>query len=91
MKEFPVGVAQQKVLDALGEKASDWGQAERIFDEYGITVKAKRVGHVSVPVVTIKPRFGGGFNQDGEGETWDYGAFPESVRTKLEQWLEVTQ
>lgn len=87
MKEFPVGVAQQKVLDALGETASDWGQAERIFDEYGITVRAKRVGRISVPVVTLHPRSGGGFNEHGEGESWDDGPFPQSIRECLAPWI----
>lgn len=86
-KEHPVGVAQKKVLDALGLTAENWRKAEEMFEDLGIGVRSKRVGKTSVPVVTIFPRSGGGFNQDGEGETWDYGPFPTDIKAKLSEWI----
>lgn len=46
-KQFPVGVAQKKVLDALGITATDYQDADKKFMDYGIVVASKR----GVPVV----------------------------------------
>ena len=83
-KDYPVGKAQQMVLDALGIKASGYSEAERIFSDLGIKVTSKRVGRSSVPVVTDDR--GGAFNADGEGETW--GGANAEVLAKVKQWME---
>jgi len=71
-KETPVGVAQKKVLDALNLHAETWNEANAIFSKLGIVVGAKRVGRTSEPVVSYSANaYGGGFNQYGEGESWN--------------------
>lgn len=40
-KDYPVGSAQEKVLNALGLTANSFSDAERIFDEIGIEVSSK--------------------------------------------------
>jgi hypothetical protein len=53
--EYPVGKAQQQVLAILvPERKVMWAStAEAIFADFGISVRAKRVGRGSQPVVTI--------------------------------------
>ena len=53
--EYPVGKAQQQVLAVLvpGRKVVYASTAEEIFADFGISVRAKRVGRGSQPVVTI--------------------------------------
>lgn len=83
-KQTPVGVAQKKVLDALGLQADSWNEANEIFRRIGIVVGAKRVGRTSEPVVTVD-RYGGGFNQYGEGETFTKG--DDTDLSPLKQWM----
>lgn len=67
-KGYPVGKAQQIILDALNIKnAQNHNHAQDIFDAIGIEVSSKRQGRKSVPVVSITS-VGGGFNAYGEGE-----------------------
>lgn len=86
-KGFPTGVAQDKVLRALGLKAQDWDEAEAIFARIGISVSAKRVGHSSEPVVRYLPTQSGAFNEFGEGETWDID-YAQVDLTPLASWMQ---
>jgi len=85
-RNYPVGKAQQMVLDKLGLKANDFSEAKRIFDELGITVGSKRQGRSSVPVVTVEDRFGGGFNAAREGVV--YRKHQDHDFSAIEQWIE---
>lgn len=83
---YPVGKAQQQVLDALGLKAETFEKAEQIFQEIGIIVSSRRAGRNSVPVVTRMDDNGGGFNAFGEGETWK-NDFAVTDFDKINQWM----
>lgn len=86
-RDYPVGVAQQTVLDALGMTASGFGDASQKFDSLGIVVASKRQGRSSVPAVKILNRQGGGFNRYGEGETWQqYPDLTDEQREALSQF-----
>lgn len=65
---YPVGKAQQVILDALGERASTFQQAEAVFSRLGIVVAARRDGRRSVPVVKLARQ---SFVQSEDG---DYGS-----------------
>jgi len=72
-KILPVGVAQKKVLEALGAPAIDsWDGAKRFFDDLGIVVGSRRVGRSSEPQVWIAAGrdAGGGWNPGGDGDSW---------------------
>lgn len=69
-KQYPVGKAQQMVLDALGITATDFSDAEAKFAELGIVVSSKREGRTSIPQITILPREAGGFDAEHNGDTW---------------------
>jgi len=79
-KDYPIGAAQKKVLEALGMSASGFADAERIFDEIGIVVMSKR----GTPQVTRKAQ-GGGWSPDGDG---DYEAnVAEADLSAIAQWM----
>lgn len=86
MKPTPVGVAQQKVLDALNLTASDWTDAIRKFDEIGITVNSKRVGRSSEPVVSLKETTRGGWNRGGDGESYTV-SYKSVDLSAIAQWM----
>jgi len=50
-RNYPVGKAQQMVLDALGLYAENFTEANEVFEKHGISVSSKRVGRRSEPVV----------------------------------------
>ena len=87
MKQTPVGVAQRKVLDALHLTADDFGAANQIFEILGIEVTSRRVGRSSEPVVSMMQTEFGGFNPDGDGETWTK-SFKNLDLTPIRQWIE---
>ena len=80
-KDYPVGKAQQQVLDALGINASGHQDAQSKFDELGIVVASKRQGRKSVPVVSIKEG-GSQRNYGGDYDVWDATA-EQSTLDKL--------
>jgi len=83
----PVGVAQKKVLDAIGAKAETWQEACRIFEKAGIVVGAKRVGRSSEPVVTLsRNAYGAGWNTEGDADPFDLTS--KEVIAKVKQWME---
>lgn len=86
MRDYPVGKAQQMVLDALNLTASGSSDANRIFESLGLIVASKREGRKSVPSITVLDREGGAFNIDGEGETWQQ--YPDADFTNIQQWIE---
>jgi hypothetical protein len=67
-RELPVGVAQKVVLDILipDNRIQYWNTAEARFAEFGITVRSRRAGRTSVPVVSPKSPDRGGWNPGGE-------------------------
>lgn len=69
-RAYPTGVAQDKVLEALGLTATDFDDANRIFAEIGIVVTSKRVGRSSEPVITRKSTSGAGWNGNGDADEW---------------------
>lgn len=84
---IPIGVAQEKVLDALGITASDWMDAKQKFDEIGIEVGSRRVGRSSEPVVSRKNSYGGGWNPGGDGE--EYRISYKSIDlAPVSQWMQ---
>ena len=54
-KDYPVGVAQQKVLDVLGLTATGYGDASDKFMNLGLVVASKR----GTPIVRYHPTRGG--------------------------------
>lgn len=89
MSDYPIGKAQQMVLDALGVKRGTFAGAAAYFAEIGIVVSSKRVGRNSVPVVRIKDRYAAGVTEEGEGETWRaYDDLTAEQRQSLAPWIE---
>jgi hypothetical protein len=86
MAAYPVGKAQQMVLDALGLHASDFSEAEQVFESIGISVSSKRVGRSSIPVVSMKETTGGGWNAGGDGESYEI-SYKEADLSKLSEWM----
>ena len=86
MASYPVGKAQQMVLDALGLTARDFSEANDIFKKLGIVVGSKRQGRSTVPVVTVKDRFDGGFSAAGDG--FEYRKYDDADFSAIEQWIE---
>lgn len=85
-KDYPVGSAQEKVLNALGLTATGFSDAERIFGELGIEVTSKRVGRSSEPVVSELNSYGGGWNVGGDGESYKI-SYKDTDLTPLAQWM----
>ena len=85
-RSYPIGRAQQMVLDALKLTAKDFSEANRIFESIGIMVSSKRQGRSSVPVITVKDRFGGAFNAAGEGV--EFRKYADVDLSAVEQWIE---
>ncbi len=82
----PTGVAQDKVLEALGLTATDFADANRIFAEIGIRVIPKRVGRTSEPTIEMLPTEGGGWNPGGDGESYTIN-YKTIDLTPLAQWM----
>lgn len=85
-QQYPVGSAQEKVLKAIGMTATDFSDAERIFKSIGIEVTSKRVGRSSEPVVAKLDAYGGGWNHDGDGESYKI-SYKNIDLTPLAQWM----
>ena len=85
-RDYPVGKAQQIVLDALGITATGHSDATQKFDDLGIAVSSKRQGRKSVPVVSEKGE-GSQRNYGGDFDTWDSGA-SKATLSKLSEWME---
>ena len=84
-RDYPVGKAQQMVLDALGITASGFGEAQDAFDKLGIVVNSQRQGRKSVPAITVKSRHGGGFTSGGDGEAWR--EYDDVDLSAVEHWI----
>lgn len=90
MADYPIGKAQKTILDMLvpGHKISSFAGANEKFEEFGIVVASRREGRTSVPVVTIKNRFGGGFTADGDGDVWrQYEDLSAEQKAALQGWM----
>ncbi len=61
-KEFPTSRAQDTVLKALGLKAENYSQAERILEACGLKVTPVRQGRTSIPSVTLLDGVSGGWS-----------------------------
>jgi len=86
MKDYPVGKAQQMVLDALKLTAGGHSDANRIFESLGLVIASKREGRKSVPSITVLDRDGGAFNAAGEGVTWQQ--YPDANFESIQQWVD---
>jgi len=86
MRDYPVGKAQQMVLDTLNIAATGHGDAEEIFKSLGLVVGSKRKGRKSVPVITILDRDSGAMNTSGEGVTWQQ--YPDADFSNIQEWVE---
>jgi hypothetical protein len=84
-KSFPVGKAQQMVLDALGIEATDWNEAKAAFEEIGITVNSKRVGRGVEPEIIVDSGHRSGFDDNGEG--WQADITFDRDLSPVEQWI----
>lgn len=86
--EYPVGKAQQIVLNALGLKASGATSANALFEELGLAVRPVRQGRASVPEITLKSRYAGGWNEGGDGDSWRaYGDLTAEQMQAITPWL----
>ena len=83
MKQYPVGKTQKIVLDALRLSAQNFQEAEAIFDRLGIVVSHRRQGRQVVPVVTVKPRWGGSLDEDGE----EFRQYPDIDLSGIQEWV----
>lgn len=83
--EYPTTVAQDKVLQALGLKAENYPQAERILEACGLSVTPVRQGRTSVPSVTLLDGVSGGWlNGDADYAT----VTPTQIDlTPILQWI----
>lgn len=86
--EYPVGKAQQIVLDALGLKAVGATSANELFESLGLVVRPVRQGRTSVPEITIKGRYAGGFTAEGDGDEWRaYGDLTAGQMQAIAPWV----
>lgn len=85
-KDLPIGVAQRKVLTALGLTANGFGEANAIFEKLGLNVTSKRVGRSSEPVVEVLASVGGGWTGGGDGESYHI-SYRAIDLTPLFQWM----
>lgn len=86
--DFPVGKAQQVVLDALGLKATGMTGANELFESLGLVVRPVRQGRASVPQITIKNRYEGGWNEGGDGDSWRaYGDLTVEQMQAIAPWV----
>lgn len=85
--EFPVGKAQQQVLDALGLTANTHGEAVELFKSYGFEVSSKRVGRASEPVIKMLNDVRGGFSADGDGYA-DEVSYKQIDLSRVAKWIE---
>ena len=86
IRQPPVGKAQQAVLDALNLTASNFAEANQVFESIGIVVSSRREGRKSVPVVRVLSRTDGGFNAAGEGVEWK--RFEDADFSSISQWIQ---
>lgn len=86
--EYPVGKAQQIVLDALGLEAAGATSANELFESLGLVVRPVRQGRTSVPEIMIKDRWAGGFSAEGDGEEWQaYGDLTAEQMSAIAPWV----
>ncbi len=86
--EYPVGVAQSKVLHALGITHIETFQAaERYFDSIGISVIPVREGKTSVPSIRIK-NTRAYWNERGDADVVDAPTLTPAQREALKQWID---
>lgn len=86
MANYPVGATQQKVLSALGLAATDFSEAEKLFNDLGIEVSSKRAGRTTEPVVKMKNTEIGGWNVGGDGSTSQL-KFRNLDLSAIAQWI----
>lgn len=86
--EFPVGKAQQQVLDALNLSARSFQDAERIFAAHGLTVSTKRAGRISVPVIRQLDSEIGGWELGGYSGSSERVRYQQIDLTPVAQWVE---
>ncbi|GEM_PF-5092075 len=83
-KEYPVGVAQAKVLKALGLQAAGFESAKALFAEIGIAVSSKR----GEPEIYILDDCISSVTEYGEGEGDEVRmAFKSVDFSPVMQWI----
>jgi hypothetical protein len=89
MNDFPAGKAQQQVLAALGMTGFYTAAgANEVFESLGLMVRAVRQGRASVPQITLKSRYAGGWNEGGDGDSWRaYGDLTADQMRAISAWL----
>ena len=86
MRQYPVGKAQQMILDALELTAAGATDAEKIFERLGLVVTSKRQGRKSVPSITRRETETGGMhNGDGWSQTIEFDAVDFDA---IAQWMD---
>lgn len=86
--EYPVGKAQQIVLNALGLTAAGAASANELFESLGLVVRPVRQGRTSVPQITLKDRYAGGWTPGGDGDSWRaYGDLTAEQMQAIAPWL----
>lgn len=85
-RNYPVGKAQQTILDALSLEADSFHEADEVFARYGLAVTSVRQGRRSVPQVSLRDTVGGGFNIHGEGESYDIEYEPVDL-SQIKEWM----
>lgn len=86
-RQYPVGKAQQMVLDALGLTATGSSDANAQFEKIGIVVTSKREGKSVIPQIVVKDRTDGGWD-NGEGYSFTaYRKLTQSEFKAIEQWI----
>ncbi|OLB44108.1 MAG: hypothetical protein AUG51_22200 [Acidobacteria bacterium 13_1_20CM_3_53_8] len=85
-KPYPVGKAQQIILDALGRDVESFQEAEKIFADLRIIVTPVRQGHDSVPHVSLNHLQG--VTVDNLNEMREINEPYSSELVKIVQWMD---
>ena len=86
MADYPVGKAQRMVLEALGLNADSYSEAEELFVQRGLIVKAIRQGRKSVPAITLMDTEGGAMSTGGDGDSWDI-EYKDYDKNAIAEWM----
>ena len=85
-RDFPVGKAQQMVLDALKLRADGFNAADALFNNLGMAVTGKRQGRASVPEIRLESATAR-FNADGDADTIPGHVLTQSQYDAIRQWV----
>ena len=86
MTEYPMGKVQRMVIEALELNSDSFSEAEELFVQRGLIVKAVRQGRKSVPSITLMSTEGCSMNADGEGDSWDID-YKDYDKDAIAEWM----